>query len=36
MLIIPALGKQRQDDPWGTLASETSVLGKPRTNEMSV
>lgn len=28
VLVIPALGKQRQMDPWATPASHSSLLGE--------
>lgn len=33
MVVIPAMGKQRQVDPWGLLASQSSLLGKIQASE---
>ena len=33
MYCIPALGRQRQEAPWGSLASQSSLIGELHTNE---
>lgn len=33
MLVIPALGRKRQADPWGSLASQHGTLGELQASE---
>lgn len=33
ILVIPALGRKKQEDPWGSLASQASLLDKFQDNE---
>lgn len=28
--LIPALGRQKHEDPWGSLANQLSLSGKPQ------
>lgn len=31
MFVIPALGREKEEDPWGSLARQASILVYPKT-----